>query len=105
MEKSFKSATYGDLVKVEQKTYLNSTAIAVILILPEDPEDPDYGEEELVLSVNLPDCVLEPGEFGVKIWSENEIIAREALASGLFMDTGKRIRTGYVTAPVWKFAK
>ena len=44
------------------------------------------------------------GEFYVKTWSENSDIAEAALASGIFIDTGKRKDLGFVQAQVWKFA-
>jgi len=55
------------------------------------------------LSVNFPEVKLGSGEFAAKTWSENEEIAEDALKSGLFIDTGKRIRSGYVEASVWRF--
>lgn len=58
------------------------------------------------LTVNLSPKVhkaLAPGEFYVKTWSENKELAAAALASGLFVDTGKYSVTGWVTAPVWRF--
>jgi hypothetical protein len=49
----------------------------------------------------------DPGENGffVKTWSENAPLIKELLASGVFIDTGRRADTGHVTASVWKFAK
>jgi len=61
------------------------------------------GQRFATLSVNFPEVELEEGEFAVKTWSENEQIAEDALASGLFINTGKRIRSGYVEASVWRF--
>jgi len=61
------------------------------------------GQRFATLSVYFPEVKLEEGEFAVKTWSENEEIAEDALASGLFIDTGKRIRSGYVEASVWRF--
>lgn len=58
-----------------------------------------------VLTVNLPDDPLEPGEFFVKHWGGNEPLVEAALACGLFIDTGKRVETGYVHAHVWRMAK
>lgn len=54
------------------------------------------------LTVNMPEHKLEEGEFFVKTWSENREIASDCLKSGLFEDTGKRVRTGWVEAQVWK---
>lgn len=55
------------------------------------------------LTVNLPDEELSEGEFFVKTWSENEQIAQELLNTDIFLDTGKRVPTGWVEASVWKF--
>ena len=54
------------------------------------------------LTVNIPELKLQPGEFFVKTWSENESIAADALASGLFVDTGRRVSTGHVEAQIWR---
>jgi hypothetical protein len=63
------------------------------------------GQRFATLSVNFPfpEVELEEGEFAVKTWSENEQVAADCLASGLFIDTGKRIKSGYVEASVWRF--
>lgn len=58
----------------------------------------------LTFTVNLPDEHLEPGEFFVKTWSENEPLIPSIRNSGIFIDTGKRVPTGFVMAEVWKFS-
>lgn len=45
---------------------------------------------------------LDRDAFTVKSWSENEALVAPMLASGLFQDTGARIATGFVRAPVWR---
>jgi hypothetical protein len=61
------------------------------------------GEPFLTLTTNLPETpTLPPGEFAVKVWSENEPHIADILAAGLFEDTGKRIPTGFVEAHVWR---
>ncbi len=64
------------------------------------------GERYGVLTVNLPQSVdlAKNGEFAVKTWNENAPMREPALASGLFVDTGKRIPTGWVEAEVWRLA-
>jgi hypothetical protein len=64
----------------------------------------DDGEEIAVLSVNMPECshLLSDGEFFAKTWSENESIADDALASGIFRDSGRR-SDNIVNAPIWTF--
>lgn len=54
------------------------------------------------LTVNIPGTDLASNEVLVKTWSENEQFRGPALASGLFADTGRRIRTGFVAAEVWR---
>lgn len=58
-----------------------------------------------VLTVNLPDEKLEHNEFFVKTWSENQTLAKACRESKLFIDTGKRVKTGHVIAEVWKLAE
>ena len=64
----------------------------------------DSGEEIAMLSVNMPECshLLSDGEFFAKTWSENEDITADALASGIFRDTGRR-SDNIVNAPIWTF--
>ena len=64
----------------------------------------DDGEEIAMLSVNMPECshLLSDGEFFAKTWSENAFIAEDALASGIFRDTG-RTSGDIVNAPIWTF--
>jgi hypothetical protein len=63
------------------------------------------GEPFLFLTINLIGCSdIEPGEFAIKDYSENEPYINDIFASGLFEDTGKRIGTGFVRSPVWRFA-
>jgi hypothetical protein len=95
MQKSFVSKTWG-VVHIEEGNYTDSGRLALIL---RDTEEARLA----TLTVNLPDCKLEPGEFFVKNWSENQELAAEAMASGLFIDTGKRAQSGFVQPPIWKF--
>lgn len=57
------------------------------------------------LTVNLPDSKLGDGEFFVKTWAENEELAKAAMDTKLFQDTGRTVATGYVLAEVWRFAE
>ena len=62
----------------------------------------ENGEPMAVLSVNIPESshLLREGEFFVKTWNENEEISQDALASGLFRNTG-RTHDGFLRAPIW----
>jgi hypothetical protein len=92
---SFNTRDYGR-VQILQLTYRDGNT-AVQLVSVED------GEDIATLSVNMPDCVhhLQPGEFFPKTYSENERIAQDALVSGAFVDTGKRINTAIGRLPIW----
>ena len=62
------------------------------------------GENFATVTCNLPDYPLLPGEFTVKTWSENAWVP-QLLASGLFIDTGKTVPTGFVHAPIWRMVE
>lgn len=91
------NTTYGRATIKDLKYTNGRRAIQLI-----DYED---GSPIACLTVNLPNNNLEPDEFFVKTWSENEEIAKDCLKSGMFIDTGKRVSTGFVQAQVWKEAK
>ena len=57
------------------------------------------------LSVNLNDPSLKENFFWAKTWSENEPFRQQLLDSGLFRDTGKRKRTGFVEAELWEIVR
>lgn len=61
------------------------------------------GERIGTLTVNIPEATLGTGEVLVKTWSENERLAKDVLAAGLFEDTGRRVPTGWVEAEVWRW--
>lgn len=80
-----------DVKLVEGKYGDGSTAIQAI-----DPEGP-FG----TLTVCVPGTRLLENEILVKTWSENSEWAPQLLQYG-FEDTGRRVKTGYVEAQVWK---
>ena len=80
-------------VKIVLHTYTNGR-LAIELL---DEEGDSYA----TLTTNLVDEDLTDGEIFVKTWSENEEAAAGALASGLFKDTGRRVRAGHAEAHVW----
>lgn len=96
---SFHSAQWGT-VFVMRANYGSANGPTAIALELAD------GEPLSKLSVNMPGMSerLPPGCFYVKAWSENEVIAREAAASGLFKlrDDLPQAESGFVTAPVWE---
>jgi hypothetical protein len=64
----------------------------------------DGEEPYAMLTINIPEEPLEKGEFLVKGWSENEDVIEAARASGLFVDTGRRVPAGRCQAEVWILA-
>lgn len=92
---SFATRSFGRAT-VEISSYQKGGGLAVRLI------DQD-NEPLIVLSVNIPESVhlLGKNEFFAKTWSENEELAEDALASGIFSATG-RGSGGFLNAAIWK---
>lgn len=82
-----------DVELIEAKYGDGSIALEVI-----DSQD---GEPFGRLTVCVPDTRLNENEVLVKTWSENQEWASQFLKYG-FEDTGRRVKTGYVEAQVWK---
>jgi hypothetical protein len=74
-------------------------AIAIQLV-----DDEDLSEPLAMFSTKLVPCgaAVAEDEFCVKTWSENEVLVAPMLATGLFEDTGRRVPSGHVVAPVWR---
>lgn len=92
------SSPYGyDAILVGR--YPMGGAIAIQLFDDGNPSEP-----LATFSTNLAPCgtALADDEFCVKTWSENEVLVAPMLATGLFEDTGRRVQSGYVVAPVWR---
>ena len=66
--------------------------------------DDETQEPYCTLTVNVEeaDWILDDNEILVKTWSENGPTAEVCLQLGLFIDTGRRIPTGYAKAQIWK---
>lgn len=82
---------YGQM-KVDYQKYLGGR-VCIRLYNHEGP----FG----TLTVNIPPIELEEGEFCVKTWSENTLFIDDCRP--YFIDTGKRYRTGFTIAEVWRF--
>lgn len=92
-------ATPYGRVQAIQGTYGNgATAIRL--------QGPD-GEPIGTLSVNVPESAgeLARDEFFAKTYSENARFIQPALDSGLFEDTGRVVRAGYLSFPVWRVCR
>lgn len=61
-----------------------------------------HGEPIATLTTDKGDPAPEEGEIHVEALGDNERAARAALASGLFENTGRRVRAGFVQAQVWR---
>ncbi len=64
----------------------------------------EEGEPFGVLSVNLPEHnnrIERACEFFVKTWCENAPLIEPMLSSKLFVDTGRRVETEFVSASIW----
>ena len=91
------STPYGDAT-IHIGRYPSGGAIAIEVFLGPAPSDCWTFSTNLVPS-GAPVAV---DEFTVKSWSENEPLVEPMLATGLFEDTGLRVPTGFVEAPVWR---
>ena len=99
---SFLTRSFGTAT-VRTSTYQNGDAMSVELV-------DENGESIAMLSVNFPESshLLGENEFFAKTWEENEEIAEDALASGIFKDTGRRSSYGFmstlINASIWTFS-
>jgi hypothetical protein len=60
------------------------------------------GEHLVTLTTDKGETPPARGEIHVEAHGDNERAARAVLAAGLFEDTGKRVRAGFVQAQVWR---
>ena len=99
--KTIKINAFGEetnLVFIKEKySSDNSTAISLIT------NDEGFWETFASLTVCIPEYKLLENEILVKTWSENELLKQLLdLEHPIFLDTGKRVPTGFVEAEVWK---
>ena len=94
---TFQSQMFGP-VRVLKDCYYDG-CLAIQLVEADDEED-----YIATLSVYIPDHTphLRVDEFFPRTWCENKEIAREALASGVVINTGARISTPVGPMPVWR---
>ena len=94
-EKTFQTREFGE-VTIRETTYMMNNRKCIMLVSEMGPI--------ATLTTNIPGSDLEEDELCIKTWSDNEELAVDALESGLFIDTKKRIAAGHVFAEVWKYA-
>jgi len=92
---------YGDEVTLEETVYGNGRRAIVASIRNEDGYIEPFGK----LTINIPKSELEDDEIIVKDWSENVEFAEACYNTGLFEDTGKKVITGHIQAPIWRIKK
>jgi hypothetical protein len=101
---TFQSKRWGPVTVVRSTYGRVDGPVAVQLLTAE-------GEPLATLSVNMyrPECSQDSSDlpadcFYVKQWSENEVLAAEALASGLFVprDDLPVAESGWIDAPAWQ---
>ena len=91
------TATYIDgPVAFRFTKYRSPERMAILL------DDPTSGERLATLTEHCPECPLEPDEFIVKDWSENDGIPQSLIESGVLVDTGKRHSNGFIEAMICK---
>ena len=91
-------ATYCDgPVRLRFTKYTSQPERMAILL-----DDPTSGERLATLTAHCPECALEPDEFIVKDWSENDGIPQSLIESGVLVDTGKRHSNGFIEAMICK---
>ena len=97
--KKIKINSYGSEIEVVlvKGTYQNDNSTAIELMCNEE----GYWEAYSTLTVCIPGTILEDNEILVKTWSENEQL-KELTKTDMFSDTGKRVKSGFVEAEIWK---
>lgn len=59
-----------------------------------------------MITVNIPEAELADDEVCIKVWSENSYWVPQILAQlkDKFIPTGREVRTGFVSAPIYRVA-
>jgi len=85
-------------IRLISKSYANNR-IALQAI------DTDTHGYYAILTCNIPEYQLGDDEFLIKTWNENKKLAKAVIQTGVFIDTNKRVNTGFVEAQIWKLTK
>lgn len=83
----------GETLKIDVKQYSNGRPALQLV----DEDGLPYAK----LTVNIPEVDQGEEELFIKDWAENEFLANAAITSGLFEDTGKKIKTGFCETAIW----
>lgn len=86
----------GEMLHIVERLYAHGFGVRLDLV---DSDGAPYA----TLTKNPAPHVLDAGVFWIKACDENEGVARSALASGLFVDTGARVQAGYYQLEVWRY--
>ena len=93
---------YDMILKKEE--YQNGKTALVIIIgngndaLEEMGMQP--GDEYTVVTVNLPNVELQDNEICVKNYTENEGLFEQLIEQKILRDTGRKVKTGFVSIPI-----
>ena len=98
---TFNLTAYGETLKVTPhfSTYTNLRVHLTLLYWDTEFE---AWFPHCTLSTNLPDQHLNPDEFFIKDWSENEPIVAELVERGMLIPTGREVISGFVAPQVMK---
>jgi hypothetical protein len=85
-------------IELIEHRYTDNDRLAIQAICDEGP----FG----MLTVNIPEADIGPDEVCIKVWSENASWVPQLLAQlgDKFIPTGRSVRTGFVSAPVYRVA-
>ena len=92
---------HDEEITLEETVYGNGRKTIVASCRNENGFIEPFGK----LTVNVPDVELEDDEIIVKDWSENVEFAEACFNTGLFEDTGKKVKTGFAQAPIWRIKR
>lgn len=101
----FEATVYGGRRRfaLAANSYANLPALAIQVY----SVDPEFGENTWLpftaITKNIPELdVMKRDRLAIKAADENECLREPLLKTGMFVDTGSRIRCGWSTLEVWQ---
>jgi len=86
--------------------YRNGRPALSLVAWDDDPDnDIEQGEPIASCTSNLPDEYLDENEVFIKDYSENEGMLQALLDAKIVLETGRIVRSGFVTLPVCKLCE